>query len=428
MSNENSPDLAKTAPNEDVGAKGNGQTEMTKSDGPSHLCGAGHTFDPNKPPYRSGWRDYFIYPFRIFFLLIAATVPLGALFWPALYAGAPFPVEGISFHATVFINVVGGAAFTGFLFTALPEWTHWKKNLFQHGLTTFIIWLAGTILVFFSMPVSMVVFTLLWFYLFFFAVWVCVKMRDDRQISIILMLPLMPFLEYWFIATGDYAALRSLVHAFMIGISIVVFRVGKAMAQEALDRLKLEDCFFVPNPFHRNITIISLWALIGAELFLDPVTAGWLSMAVGFTFLGRLRDYHHTRLLRAYYVRWIYMVMLLAGLGYVWRGLSIVAGVGDSTAAFHLITIGSFLLMVMMVMLIAGRIHSSLELVFIPRMRVALVMVVLAAVSRSLLTSLGWNYEVFAIYGPGILVSMAFLLYISPFWVVFRDNEALPVE
>ena len=84
--------------------------------------------------------------------------------------------------------------------------------------------------------------------------------------------------------------------------------------------------------------------------------------------------------------------------------------------------------MVLEVMLIAGRIHSSLELLFLPRMRVALGLVSLAALARTVGPALGWDYVVFSIYVPGVLVATAFLTYFAPFWRVFRDSPALPVD
>lgn len=378
-------------------------------------------------PYRSGWRDYFEYPFRIFFLCISATTPVVALFWTFSMMGASF-YEPMTTHALGFLNVVGGAAFSGFLFTAVPEWTHWTKNLFPQGVAAFVVWLAGTLLLIPAPFWSAWVFLVLWCHLLIWASVVCVAKRDDRHLSLILALALIMSLQAGYAATGSFEVLRALLHAFMIGVSIVVFRVGKAMGQEALDRLGLEDSFFAPNPFHRNITVLALWALAFAEIFLDPVAAGWLSVGAGLTFLGRLRDFHHSRLLGAYYVRWIYLVMVFAGAGYVWRGVCLVGGVGNPIYGFHLSAIGGFLLMVLEVMLIAGRIHSSLELLFLPRMRVALGLVSLAALARTVGPALGWDYLVFSIYVPGVLVATAFLTYFAPFWRVFRDSPALPVD
>lgn len=69
-------------------------------------------------------KSFIAYPFRLYFLLSAFSIIPLACVWTLTALGWWLPTGApVDFHAYGFLNIVGGAAFAGFLFTAMPEWT-----------------------------------------------------------------------------------------------------------------------------------------------------------------------------------------------------------------------------------------------------------------------------------------------------------------
>ena len=90
---------------------------------------------------------FFSYGFRPFFLLGASYGIFNLLIWGGFYAGHITPplfmIDPVSWHAHEMIFGYLGAVLTGFLLTAVPNWT---GRLPINGLGLFglvFIWLAG---------------------------------------------------------------------------------------------------------------------------------------------------------------------------------------------------------------------------------------------------------------------------------------------
>lgn len=374
-------------------------------------------------------KSFIAYPFRLYFLLSAFSIIPLACVWTLTALGWWLPTAApVDFHAYGFLNIVGGAAFAGFLFTAMPEWTHHTRNLSHHAALTAALWFAATLTALFSPTLSAWLMLPFWLYLLVFCTVLAHRVRDDSQTALLLMLLCITLLNTCFAYSGALFWLKQLAHAFIIGVLLVMFRIGKAIGQKALENTPLAHCVFVPNPFYRNLSVWFLYAYLAANIFLNDIaTSSWLSLAVGLAIWGRLREWHHTVLLRRYYVRWYYLTLLLLGTGYIWQGYAGLFSDGLSLP-FHLLMIGGYLLMLMQVFSIAGAVHSSLKLHYPLSSRIGLLLIAGAAFSRTA-ASAQWpqHYPWFAFYLPAALLSSAFILYLITYLRIFTANPPLPV-
>ncbi|MDO5638624.1 MAG: NnrS family protein [Neisseria sp.] len=377
-----------------------------------------------------GKHGFWAYPFRSYFLLAAAVVPLASLAWALAVAGAwPLHAAPLHFHAYAFLNGVGSAAFAGFLFTAIPEWTHDARNLSRHAKATLLLWLAAAGAALVSLQFSAWLMLVFWLYLLWFVGTVSWQARDSRQLSVVLMLLAVAALDAGFALSGDMLWLRQMAHVFIIGILLITFRIGRAIGQKALQQGGRQDCSFMPNPFYRNLSVCMLYGYVAAGLLLPQgAVQAWLSLAVGLAVIGRLRDWHYAVLLKQYYIRWYYLTLLAVGAGYVWQGAAVIAGDGNPLPAFHLIMIGGYLLMLMQVFGIAGAVHSSLPLHYPKSNRISQMLIAAAALSRSAAVAGGADYALFALWLPGILLWLAFWLYIPVYWQIFTNHPPLAVK
>ncbi|MDO4878740.1 MAG: NnrS family protein, partial [Neisseria sp.] len=369
------------------------------------------------------------YPFRLYFLLGAISAVPAACAWAAAALGFyPLDTAPPLWHAFAFLQLTGGAAFAGFLFTAVPEWTHYTADLARHTLATLALWLAAWISACFSLPLAAAAMIPFWLYLAGFTAHAAWKARDGGHNGVILAVLAIAAATAVFAAKPDLFWLKQTAHLFAVGIVLIAFRIGKALGQKALEGTAYSGCIFVPNPFYRNLAACFLYAFVAVQTWSgDAAVSGWLAAAAGLAVLGRLREWHYPVLLKQYYVRWYYLMLAALGAGYIWQGASLLAGT-SAAAGFHLAMLGGYLAMLMQVFSIAGAVHSSLKLHYPPSSRLSLFLIALAAFSRCLGVPLGWDYAWTVMYLPALLLSAAFLLYIPAYWRIFMTNPPLPVE
>lgn len=379
-------------------------------------------------PPRQVAHSFIAYPFRIYFLLSSLCLITAAWAWGLFTLGA-LSAPPLSLHAHLFLNIGGGAAFAGFLFTAMPEWSRHTAPLNRHSLSTLALWLAACTALLHSPQASAWQMLPFWLYLLLFCSALAYQSRDSSHLSLLLVLLLIVLLNAGFAHSGDPFWLKQQAHAFIIGILLIVFRIGKAIGQKALEHTPLAACVFMPNPFYRNLSATFLYLYILAETLLNnPAVSAWLSLATGLALIGRLREWHYRILLRQYYIRWYYLTLLLLGAGYIWQAWQGLSG-NSSTEPFHLIMIGGYLLMLMQVFAIAGAVHSSLALHYPRPIRLAMLLIAAAACSRALLTNaFPQHYPLLALYLPALLLTAAFAIYLPLYTRIFIANPPLPVD
>ena len=77
--------------------------------------------------------DFFTHPMRIFFLYAGILALFGVMI--LLFQIGNF----IHLHQFIFIDLFCGCAFAGFLFSAIPDWTNYKKSLLPFSIVAFIL-------------------------------------------------------------------------------------------------------------------------------------------------------------------------------------------------------------------------------------------------------------------------------------------------
>ena len=380
--------------------------------------------------------DFFTNPFRLYFLLAAISIIPIASLWLSVglsahfgWSGLALSIDPLSYHAYSYLNIFGSAAFAGFIMTAVPEWTHFTRPLRRLSALSLIFWLGGVALTFISLESSALVMSAFWLLLTGFTIFVAFKDRNDKQISVCLMLALICGLNIAFALSGKWSFIVIMTHAYMIGISLIIFRIGMAMGSQSLEQAgaKADKLSYVQNPYYRNLNIICMYLYVVSLLFFnDSVFSSWLALAVGLSMIARLRDWHHAILWHASFVRWHYLTLLCIGVGYSWMGISGILSWGNPTQALHLILIGGFVFMVMQIFNIAGLSHSGRSIPFPWSSQWALAAILTAAILRSMSLSFGWSYALFSLAIPSALLIIAFAMYIPVFWRVFTHSEAVP--
>lgn len=380
--------------------------------------------------------DFFSNPFRLYFLAASISIIPIACLWLTIGISAYFGINGLaltidplSYHAYGYLNIFGAAAFAGFIMTAVPEWTHFTHPLRRLCALSFIFWLGGIALTFVSLQSSAMIMSAFWILLTGFIIIAAIKDRNDKQISVCLMMTLITGLNIAFALTADWSYLVAMAHAYMIGVALIIFRIGMAMGSQSLDQAghKAEKLSYVQNPYYKNLNLICMYLYVLSLLLLnDHVFSSWLALAVGFSMIARLRDWHHTILWHASFVRWHYITLLSIGVGYSWMGLSGILSWGNPTQALHLILIGGFVFMVMQIFNIAGLIHSGRTIPFPLASQWGLAAILAASLLRSLSLSFGWNYALFSLAIPSALLIIAFAMYVPLFWRVFISTDATP--
>ncbi|NLB31039.1 MAG: NnrS family protein [Alcaligenaceae bacterium] len=380
--------------------------------------------------------DFFTNPFRLFFLLASISIiPIACLWlsvglsayfgWPALMPS----IDPLSYHAYGYINIFGSAAFAGFIMTAVPEWTHFTHPLRRLSALCLGVWLGAVVLAFISLQSSALLMSIFWLLLTGFTVVAAIDDRNDKQISVCLMMSLITALNIAYALTGKWTYIVMMTHAYMIGVALIIFRIGMAMGFNSLEQAgsKADKLSYVQNPYYRNLNVICMYLYIFSLMFFsDPVFSSWLALASGLSMLARLRDWHHAILWHASYVRWHYLTLLCFGLGYCWLGVSGILSWGNPTQALHLILIGGFIFMVMQIFNIAGLIHSGRDLPFPWISQWAFAVIFTAAMLRSMSLNFRWSHALLSLVIPSTLLIIAFALYIPVFWRVFISTEAVP--
>ncbi|UJF23955.1 NnrS family protein [Suttonella sp. R2A3] len=362
------------------------------------------------------------HPFRLFFLLaitgiIVALMPWFSVSFAPQYAGH-FPLH---WHAFAFIELVGGAAFAGFLLTALPSWCSYRPPLRYHSIL--LVLLLGVALICLPWPrLSSILINGFWLYLLGLAARYIVHTRSWHHASFIGVVSAIAALSIAYSLNPQAKWLHASVDVMIIGIALANFRVGRVLGNQALEDSGIDDEQFIPNPFYKNISALLLMLAASLSLLASEAVQGWLYLAVGMSFAARLQDWHDSRLLKRAYIRVYYAVSLSMAFGYMALGLVLLTAPQLFSFVRHFLAIAVYLLMVLTIMSIVGLRHSGLKLRFYFDTQLAMLLVVVAALSRSVLViyypSLMTLYTI-----PSVALSLAFIIYIARYQAIFRHHE-----
>ena len=251
--------------------------------------------------------DFFAYPLRIFFIsgaVFAILACLGLIFAPSVF---------INLHQFIFLQSFLGAAFAGFLLTALPLWCEVKSSLKPLSISLFVLlWLAFVAEIFsFDFTLSYGIMSLFWFILLCQACLWLIKSKNTKNIALVLVLfgifALSLLKNFAYELNLDYAY----IHLCVLATLVVSFRVSLVLGNDALSSLSNSNLSFLPNAVLKNISCFLLFVFIVAILWGKSANLNaFLAFGVGFSLLSRLSSWHYGVFFRTHYTLILYLLFL----------------------------------------------------------------------------------------------------------------------
>jgi Uncharacterized protein involved in response to NO len=333
---------------------------------------------------------------RLFFPLAA----LHAALWPLLWAvgwqfDLPFARDTLPAHWHAQEMVIGsfGAALTGFLTSALPEWTETDGFKGRPLLVLAGLWGGARIIGFLGIDAAILiggVLDQLW--LLFLVGYCCVlgwKKRTTAFVGFILFLAtlsgaagLLRVSMYLDAYPSGELAVHLLVFAFLGLLGLALARITVPVTNRLLDPTE-ETSPYRPHPGRINLAPGLVGLLILGELagLSDPV-CGYLMLAAGAAFLDRVAEGFIGREGLHWEVAGLWLSSALAGLGLIVTGLGRIGADVPMLGGLHLMVMGGLGLGILQVLSIAGLLHTGQQLSFPRRARAALWFLLVAVALR----------------------------------------------
>lgn len=327
----------------------------------------------NKQPPPLSIANLWLCPFRPFFLLTAAHAMLAMNWWLGSLAGLlPLPdIPGgpVIWHAHELLYGFATASLAGFLLTAVVEFTgtqpvsrrtvHWLLALWAGGRIAYL--LAGWLTI---LPAAILdlAFLLLLTARVGRPLWFDPNRRHLAFLYALLALIIVHagfYLALW--QAGDAMAwLYLTIGLLMVLIVIAMSRISMRLVNDVLAHQGGILAPYLARPPRRNLATF-LIILYSLSDFLLPGNAvgGWLALAAAAAMLNLLNDWHVGR---ALWQRWVlipYLVYWLIALGYGLIGFGRLTGENWQSAGHHLLLAGAMALAILIVMSVAGRMHSG---------------------------------------------------------------------
>lgn len=312
-------------------------------------------------------------PFRPFFLLTALSALLAMSYWLGVLGGLlplpDLPGGPVVWHAHELIFGFAGASIAGFLLTAIIEFTGTapvRPNTVRQLLT---LWFGGRLA-------------------YLLAGWIGVMPAAIFDLSFLILLTIRLSGPLWrdpnrrhlaffhallgliVVHGGFYVALfrqadamawlRLSVGLMMILIVVALSRISMRLVNDVLDAQGGMAAPYLARPPRRNLVIFSIAAYSLAEFLLPGSHAsGWLALAAAAGIFNLLNDWHVGRALLQRWVLIPYLVYGCMALGYATIGLGLLSGHNLISAGHHLLLAGALSLSILIVMAVAGRLHSG---------------------------------------------------------------------
>lgn len=380
--------------------------------------------------------------FRLFFPLAAVYAALWPFLWIVAFGfGLPLAdrIPPGLWHAHEMIVGAFGGALIGFITTAVPEWTDTERlrGRVLFGLAGLwgaarCIGLVGAEALSFVGALC----DLLWLaFLVGYLVHVSIAKRTTRLVGFVFWISCLFIAE----AVTRYAFLDMVHRAELadrfVEISGMVFLgiLGIALARITVPVTNLvldpsqETSPFRPHPGRMNLAPALVALLVAAEAWgLSAPTTGYLLIAAGAAFMDRVAESFIGRQIVRAEILALAGSSGLAGLGLMLVGASRLGLEVSPYAGVHLALMGGLGLGVLSVFSIAGLRHTGQALGLVRRTRLALALLVLAALLRVVPEIFPTDF----LPGPPfVLVSLvwaaAFLLWLRVYWPSFRNPATI---
>lgn len=383
--------------------------------------------------FRQSTAGLWICPFRPFFLLTAFSAALAVGWWLAVLAGLlPVPPAAggpLVWHAHELLFGFATASIAGFLLTAVPEFTG-GAGIDRRRLRLLVaLWCAGRVAYALSgalgvVPAAACDIALLAGLLASSAapIW---RQPGRRHLSFVHALVALIVVHAGFyraLATdGDALAwLRLATGVIMVLIVVALSRISMRLVNDVLAAQGGVPAPYLARPPRRNLATFAIAACSLAQFILPGnAVGGWLALAAAAALLNLLNDWHVGRALGQRWVLIPYLVYWCMALGYGLIGAALLGAGLPVSAGEHLLLVGALGLSVLIVMAVAGRMHSGWGLDHRPWLPVAAALLLAAGVLRS---GAGWLFPgidgAAVMLGAGGLWVAGWCLYLTRSWRV----------
>lgn len=269
-------------------------------------------------------------------------------------------------HIFLFFDLALGAAYTGFLLTALPAWLGYFKDLKIICLSLLTLYVLLAICGVFNINLALYFACIYWLVLSLVAFYMSYKSKVYN--NLILMLFMLVCLKIAYAFSKDAVFLKSILHLNTAFVLLINFKISLAICNEALS----DNLHFMPNVYYKNLSVFTLvlMSFASASNYFYEIDFSFLLIASAFMIFARLKDFHYLMLLKVHYVACFYGFLLILGLSYLLLAFF------DNV--LHLVLLSSIALHILLVFNIAGLKHHNLELRFFKRTFISIGLIVLA--------------------------------------------------
>ena len=355
-------------------------------------------------------------PFRPFFLLAALQAVLAVPLWLLLLAGAvdlPMAMDPLSWHVHAMLFGFLAAVLTGFLFTAIPNWTG-RLPLRGRGLVLLVaLWIAGRAAMLAPLgPWTAGIVDTAFLVVVAALAWREVLAgRNWRNAPICLLVTLFAAANVLF----HVDALQGQRLALAVAALLIALVGGRIVPSFTRNWLAKRSAVAMPAPFgrfDRASLVVLVAALLSWLAMPDAAITGWGLLLAALLHGVRLARWRGLATLRE-------PLLAVLHVGYLWLavalgliGLAILApAILATTAALHALSAGAVGTMTLAVMTRASLGHSGRPLSAGPATVAIYVLVVLGAALRVLAPQLPADY-VLVLAVAGTLWSGAFALFV----------------
>jgi uncharacterized protein involved in response to NO len=357
------------------------------------------------------------YGFRPFFLLGSLYAGAAILFWLPLFYGQLttssvfLPVD---WHVHEMLFGYLAAIMTGFLLTAIPNWTGRLPVQGLPLLALVLLWLAGRLAVFFSADTGWLVGASVdCAFLLAVAAAAATEIiagRNWRNLKVLLPVAVLLAANVMFHAEAHYQGISDISRRLGLGAAVVLIMIigGRVVPSFTRNWLARENQGRLPSPFsHFDTATIALsaTALAAWAFFPESSVTGAMLIAGAVLNAIRLARWAGDRTLRDPLVLILHVAFVFVPIGFLLAGLAVVLPeTVPSAAGIHAFSVGAVACMTLAVMTRATLGHTGRELRASIGTCAVFVAIVLAALLR---------------IGAAFVPTDAILLHISAtLWVV----------
>jgi len=377
--------------------------------------------------FQSPWLAY---GFRPFFLLAAAYAPIALIPWVGSLLQQftlPMAMTSLEWHGHEMLFGFASAALTGFLLTSIPSWAGVRAIKGKTLAAIVVLWLLGRLAFWMSASLpDLLVAAVNFAFPLSLIVWAMPALLSEggrRHLSIGLVLLAFVLVQGVFymgwlwpglLLLPPLVLLNTAVNILLVLIALTASRIVRVVALAATKETGQAGLFRL-TPAREYLAITALIAYVVADMLAPghPVT-GWIALAAAAAQADRLSEWPWGKAIGRLYLLLLTTAYCWMVAGLVLVGVSALIDSLPGYAGRHALSVGAVGTAILAVFCIAGLRHTGRALLLPKIIWLALVMLVLAVLLRTLVPV--WWPEMYLLAGVGLpflfwLVS--FFLYLT---------------